>query len=212
MKLYRHYKNKPYKYIGQAKHSETLEDMVIYETRYENELGKLWVRPKKMFFETVEVNGSSMPRFKEIGLDMAGTTQVGEAEIEFIATIMKSAFGEWDPKWFNSTFRNHRQFFLVKAQIEGRPVGFKLGYETTGQEFYSWLGGVAPEFRGIGIASEMMAFQHNWCRENGYERVQTKTQNRFRAMLQLNIRFGFDIVGFHDSCEHGAKIVLEKKL
>ncbi len=33
MKLFRHYKNKPYKYIGTAKHSETLEDMVIYETR-----------------------------------------------------------------------------------------------------------------------------------------------------------------------------------
>jgi hypothetical protein len=42
MKLYNHYKNKPYKYIGEAKHSETLEDVVIYETRYENKIGKLW--------------------------------------------------------------------------------------------------------------------------------------------------------------------------
>ena len=41
MKLYHHYKNKPYTYLGLARHSETLEEMVIYETRYENDRGKV---------------------------------------------------------------------------------------------------------------------------------------------------------------------------
>lgn len=62
--IYRHYKNKLYKVIGVAKHSETLEDLVIYETLYENETSKLWARPKSMFLEEVEVEGKMVPRFK----------------------------------------------------------------------------------------------------------------------------------------------------
>ena len=46
-----------------AKHSETLEDMVVYEALYNNEKSKYWVRPAKMFDEIVEVNGNKVPRF-----------------------------------------------------------------------------------------------------------------------------------------------------
>ena len=65
MKLgkYQHYKGHYYRVIGIAKHSETLEEMVIYETLYDNPDGKLWVRPKKMFLEKVEVGGEKIPRF-----------------------------------------------------------------------------------------------------------------------------------------------------
>ena len=56
--LYQHYKGKLYKVIGVVKHSETLEDMVLYKALYEGEFptGQLWVRPKKMFLEEVEIN------------------------------------------------------------------------------------------------------------------------------------------------------------
>jgi len=61
--IYRHYKNKRYKVIGTAKHSETLEDMVIYEAQYENSLGKTWVRPLNMFLENVKTENYMGPRF-----------------------------------------------------------------------------------------------------------------------------------------------------
>lgn len=61
---YRHYKGKEYRVIGIAKHSETLEDLVVYETLYENELSRLWVRPLQMFTETIEVNGERVQRFQ----------------------------------------------------------------------------------------------------------------------------------------------------
>jgi len=64
---YRHYKGKEYNVIGTAKHSETLEELVVYETLYENDLSKLWVRPLKMFTEMVEVNGKQTPRFEYRG-------------------------------------------------------------------------------------------------------------------------------------------------
>ena len=62
---YRHYKGKEYEVIGIAKHSETLEETVVYQALY-GERG-VWVRPMKMFFEEVEVDGKKMPRFEYIG-------------------------------------------------------------------------------------------------------------------------------------------------
>lgn len=64
---YRHYKEKFYKVIDVVQHSETLEEMVLYETQYENELGKLWVRPLAMFLENFEVDGKKVPRFEYLG-------------------------------------------------------------------------------------------------------------------------------------------------
>jgi hypothetical protein len=63
--IYQHSKSgKKYRVIGVAKHSETLEDLVIYEALYENETSKLWARPLKMFTDEVEINGERVPRFK----------------------------------------------------------------------------------------------------------------------------------------------------
>lgn len=64
---YRHFKGKEYRVIGTAKHSETLEDFVVYECLHENKLSKLWVRPKEMFLETIERDGKTIPRFEYIG-------------------------------------------------------------------------------------------------------------------------------------------------
>lgn len=59
--LYRHYKNKDYELVDIARHSETLEEMVVYRALYGDH--GLWVRPAKMFFEEVEVDGKVQKRF-----------------------------------------------------------------------------------------------------------------------------------------------------
>ncbi len=62
--IYKHSKSgREYKVIDIVKHSETLEDMVLYEALYENEISKLWVRPVDMFTEEVEIDGKKFPRF-----------------------------------------------------------------------------------------------------------------------------------------------------
>lgn len=63
---YQHYKGGKYLVLGIAKHSETLEDLVVYVTLYENDLSSMWVRPIEMFTENVVVDGKSAPRFKKI--------------------------------------------------------------------------------------------------------------------------------------------------
>ena len=64
-KKYRHYKGRNYLILYQAKHSETLEDLVVYQALY-GERG-IWVRPLEMFLEQVEIDGKLVERFKEIG-------------------------------------------------------------------------------------------------------------------------------------------------
>jgi hypothetical protein len=58
---YRHYKGGEYEVIGVARHSETLEPLVVYRPLY-NDSG-WWVRPNAMFFGEVEVNSQLQPRF-----------------------------------------------------------------------------------------------------------------------------------------------------
>lgn len=64
---YQHYKGNFYEVLGIARHSETLEELVVYRAKYDHpKFGKdsLWVRPKKMFLEKVEIEGKKVPRFR----------------------------------------------------------------------------------------------------------------------------------------------------
>lgn len=65
--IYRHYKGKTYKVHDLARHSESLEWLVIYECLYENPSAKIWVRPLGMFLEEIMVDGKMRPRFEYIG-------------------------------------------------------------------------------------------------------------------------------------------------
>lgn len=58
---YRHYKGGEYEVLGCARHSETLEPLVVYRPLYGE--GGWWVRPHAMFFGTVDVDGTPRPRF-----------------------------------------------------------------------------------------------------------------------------------------------------
>ncbi|WP_276756086.1 DUF1653 domain-containing protein [Pseudoalteromonas marina] len=63
--LYQHYKGPQYKVLYKATHSETDEQLVIYQALY-GEFG-IWARPLSMFLETVEKEGKTIPRFAYLG-------------------------------------------------------------------------------------------------------------------------------------------------
>lgn len=68
--LYEHYSGKRYKVLGEARHTETLEELVLYQALYFDEEfqaeGLLWVRPKAMFLGNVERDGKVVERFRLI--------------------------------------------------------------------------------------------------------------------------------------------------
>lgn len=64
--IYEHFKPEHHRYrvLGVARHSETMEEMVVYQALYGD--GDLWIRPLKIFLEEAEVDGKKVPRFKRI--------------------------------------------------------------------------------------------------------------------------------------------------
>lgn len=64
--LYKHYKGNLYEVISIARHSETLEELVVYKATYQKEGENLWVRPLAMFLETVIIDGVERKRFEKI--------------------------------------------------------------------------------------------------------------------------------------------------
>ena len=112
-----------------------------------------------------------------------------------------------------SVFRkahDRKRSLLCVAHVGRDLAGFKLGYESDPDKFYSWIGGVKDEYRKQGIASALMQAQHDWVRAQGYARVQTRTKNIWREMLILNLRHGFDIIGTFTDAKGEPKIILEK--
>ena len=102
---------------------------------------------------------------------------------------------------------------IVNVALDGAIViGYKIGYSLTDTKFYSWLGGVDTTYRNLGVAAKLMEEQHRYLKANGYQLIQTKTMNRWRNMLILNIKSGFDIVGTYIDENGETKIIMEKEL
>lgn len=207
-KFYKHYKNKPYKYVGVVRHSETLEEMVLYETRYPNDLGKLWVRPKEMFHEDIELNGIRRARFAKVPVDYKFDQKISSEQIQLISNLLQKVFGSFR----SEKISQKSNLLLITAWIENQMVGFKLGYARSPEIFYSWLGAVDPLFEDLGIGTELLKKQHQWCQENKFKIIETKTMNCWRGMIILNLNNGFEITGTEKNSQGELKILMQKKL
>lgn len=212
MRYFKHYKGNAYVYKGTARHSETLEDLVVYEARGDNAESSLWVRPKKMFFGQVPVDGELKARFEQIPLFVQKLSQISEEDILNIKHLCELCFGKWNDKKFRYRLESVKNPLLIIAYIETRPVAFKLGYQKADGVFYSWLGGVIPEFQRYGFAKQIASIQIDWCKAKGYKQIDMKTKNEFRGMIALNLSLGFDIVGTEISADNQLKILMEKRL
>jgi len=62
--VYRHFKGNYYEVIGFARHSESLEEMVIYKALYGEE--GMWVRPSSMWENLIEIDGELVKRFEYV--------------------------------------------------------------------------------------------------------------------------------------------------
>lgn len=81
---------------------------------------------------------------------------------------------------------------IVIATVNGNLAGCKVAYNRHDDgTLYSWLGGVIPEFRKLGLAKRMADFQEKWALKNGFDAIRFKTLNRHKAMLTFAINNGF---------------------
>lgn len=129
-----------------------------------------------------------------------------------LTKIYPQIFESFNAAKFFRKFDYHFDFLILMAYWDGEIAGFKIGYGQDPDLFYSWTGGVLPSYRRKNIARELMHNQHNWCRQKGYKRIETRTRNKFPAMLKLNIDSGFQIVGSFTDTDQTPKIILRKEL
>jgi GNAT superfamily N-acetyltransferase len=212
MKFYRHFKNKPYKFIGTAKHSESLEEFVVYETRYENPGGRLWVRPKEMFFESVTRDGKTFQRFAKVEPRIEIVIDLSESDADSLWPLVSKTFPGLERLKFQERLRQNPRAVLIRALIDEKIAGFKLGYAQDSAKFYSWLGAVDEKFRGLGLGRDLIRAQHEWCKSQGFKKIVTKTKNKWRDMVILNLISGFHIIGIYTDDKGEPKLILEKNL
>jgi predicted GNAT family acetyltransferase len=148
---------------------------------------------------------------KQLSFDYSIFNSLPDDEVLFgIIDLHKNIFGTSDN--LINKMGSKPKLLVITAMDGTKVIGYKIGYELDNNKFYSWLGGVDTNYRKHGIASELMEKQHQYLKENGYSVVQTKTMNKWRSMLVLNIKNGFDVIDTYIDEKGLHKIILEKKL
>jgi GNAT superfamily N-acetyltransferase len=119
--LYRHSKGMPYLGLGSVRHSEDKSELTLYRCLYENELGKTWVRPSRMFEDSLS---DGRPRFAPI----ARMRIVQPEDESTVLMFGHDAWGKGRPSdEFLADYRNHSRNHLrgtryLLESIEGTPL------------------------------------------------------------------------------------------
>ncbi|WP_373495883.1 GNAT family N-acetyltransferase [Aquiflexum sp.] len=106
------------------------------------------------------------------------------------------------------------QHLILIAEMDGKPVGFKVGYQRFSDDiFYSWMGGVLSGYRRKGIATRLADEQESWAKNQGYTKIVFKTRNRLTQMIHFGLNRGFMVVDLirREKVEE-YRLVLEKVL
>ena len=110
---------------------------------------------------------------------------------------------------YTERFKGVAHLILV-AETDAKIIGFKVGYERD-DYWYSWLGGVHPDYRRQGIANLLADEQDRWAQRQGYPHVTCKTRNYNKAMQIWALKRGFHLIELQlrDSWEQH-RVVLRK--
>lgn len=146
----------------------------------------------------------------KISLENSSDPQTIENVIKLDHLIFNS--GKRTEDKIRKEFSLARNLVTLFAYDGDKIIGFKVGYEETPGTFYSWIGGVLPTYRGVGVASTLMQTQHKHLKELGHTHVTTKSGNEFKAMMSLNLKFGFDIIGVHINKKNELRVHFRKAL
>jgi len=105
-----------------------------------------------------------------------------------------------------------KKHLIAIAEVEDELAGFKVGYDKFGNtSFYTWMGGVLPKFRKMGVAKALADFQEQYAIEEGFDSVILKTRNRHKNMLHFALKSGFEIIEVEPRVESSENRILLKK-
>lgn len=139
----------------------------------------------------------------------------GKPSEELLIKILgayKSIFIDYKLEFFKERILQKEDGLMVLCFQQEKLIGFKIGYQYNKVTFYSWVGGVLPEYRKKGVARRLAKLQELKVKEKGYQKLRTKSMNRFKPMMILNLKNGFDIKSMYTNDLGQTKIVFEKLL
>jgi len=132
--------------------------------------------------------------------------------LEDILVVYKSIFDDYKLDFFKNRIHQKKDLIMILCYQQNQLIGFKIGYRYNDTAFYSWVGGVLPESRSNGIAKQLAQLQEQKVKEKGYLKIRTKSMNRFKPMMILNLKNGFEIKSMYTNEVGQTKIVFEKSL
>lgn len=133
------------------------------------------------------------------------------------AILVSQQISEFENAYPKSEYENRLndvKHLILTAYLNKKPIGFKIGYETlTKKNFYSWMGGVLPKYRQLGVAEKLSDCQEQWAIKTGYQRILVKTRRKHTAMIKLLQKYGFLQIGIIPyNPDEETRILYEKKL
>lgn len=136
---------------------------------------------------------------------------VGPTEYPLISDLYNTIFKPPVAADFFTQRLNHHNSLVMVAELDKQPVGFSCGYELRPSTFYSWLYGVLPDARRMGVATQLMDAEYAWVSNHGYEMIRLECYSNHPPMLLMAIKRGYEIVGIRwDSRTSQNLVVFEK--
>ncbi len=133
------------------------------------------------------------------------------------AILVSQQIPEFENAYPKNEYKNRLndvKHLALTAYLNNQSVGFKIGYETqTKQNFYSWMGGILPKYRQLGIEEKLLDYQVQWAIKAGYLRILVKTRCKHKAMIKILNKHDFLQIGtILYNPDEETRILYDKKL
>lgn len=135
-----------------------------------------------------------------------------EILIQELLKIYTTIFEDADIDFFKDRFYENPKITSVLAYCKQELIGFKIGYPYSRDIFYSWVGGVLPNYRQLGIANKLAEQQEISAKTQGFKKMRTKSMNQYKPMMILNLKRRFDLIDIYTNAKGQTKIIFEKNL
>lgn len=118
------------------------------------------------------------------------------AQADKLAVFLEPLFEPDDWSDYAGKLRRRARLSAIVALDEsGALAGLKMGSERSLDVFNTFIGAVAPAYRGLGLASILMDRQHKWAKEAGFRGLETATRQDNQKMQIINLKSGFVVAG-----------------
>lgn len=119
---------------------------------------------------------------------------------------------ERTPENFTRRFQGRHNILCLVAQINNEAVGFYIGFELKPSVHFTWMVGVMPDARRMGIASQLIQTAQSWAKEQKYVSIRFECNNTHRAILHFGISEEYEIVGLRWDPDSGQNLVIFERL